>query len=102
MKHPDLIPLYVDLLCNEELSEEMEDVSQYLFQRAVDTNAIRPDVDENTEPMMIRLLSFSAAAAAAANTELHRLAIKLEALLLEEFSDQIGEASSLVDRRLDA
>jgi hypothetical protein len=100
MKHPDLIPLYVDLLCNEELSEEMEDVSQYLFQRAVDTNAIRPDVDENTEPMMIRLLDLSAAAAA--NTELHCLANKLEALLLEEFSDQIGEASSLVDRRLDA
>ena len=99
MKYPDLIPLYANLLCNETISEELEDVSQYLFQSAVDTRVILT-LDDDTERMMKRLLEFGAAATA--DTKLHCLSNKLEALLLEEFSDQISEASSLVDRRLDA
>ena len=98
MKYPGLIPLYVDLLCNETISEELEDVSQYLFQSAVDTRVILT-LDDDTERMMKRLLEFGAAATA--DTKLHCLSNKLEALLLEEFSDQIGEASSSADRRLD-
>ena len=99
MKYPGLIPLYVDLLCNETISEELEDVSQYLFQSAVDTRVILT-LDDDTERMMKRLLEFGAVATA--DTKLHCLSNKLEALLLEEFSDQIGEASSSADRRLDA
>src|SRR4051812_2530098 len=79
MKYPDLIPLYANLLCNETISEELEDVSQYLFQSAVDTRVILT-LDDDTERMMKRLLEFGAAATA--DTRLHCLSNKLEALPL--------------------
>jgi hypothetical protein len=87
MEHPDLIPIYAHLLCNEELSEEAEDVAQHLFQQAVDGGLLRPDVGHEgpglcSEPMMVRLLQVGAAAA---DGELRRLADRLEALLLQEF-----------------
>jgi hypothetical protein len=87
MKHPDLIPIYAHLLCNEELSEVTEDVAQHVFQRAVDAGLFQPDEGYEgpelcSEPTMMRLLEVSAAAA---DVELRRLADRLEALLLQEF-----------------
>jgi hypothetical protein len=87
MRHPDFIPAYAHLLCNEEPSEVAEDTAQHLFQRAVDAGLLRPDEDYEgsgpcSEPMMMRLLDISAAAD---DVELCRLADRLEALLLEEF-----------------
>ena len=87
MKNPDLIPTYAHLLCNEVLSEVIEDASQHLLQQAVDAGLLQPDAAYEghgacSEPMMMRLLEVSGAAA---NTELRRLASRLEALLLREF-----------------
>jgi len=87
MRYPDLIPKYAHLLCHEELSEVAEDVSQHLFQHAIDTGLLRLDEDDDasrlcSEPTMMRLLEVSAAAA---DVELRRLANRLEALLLQDF-----------------
>jgi hypothetical protein len=87
MKHPDLIQIYAHLLCSEELSEVTEDVSQHLFQQAVDAGLLQPDEDYEDpgpcpEPMMMQLLEVSVAAA---DVELRCLANRLEALLLQEF-----------------
>ena len=87
MNHPDLIPLYAHLLCNEELSEETEDVAQHLFQQAVDAGVLQPDKGHEgpelcSEPTMMRLLEVGAAAT---DVELRRSADRLEALLLQEF-----------------
>jgi len=91
MKHPDLISVYAHLLCNEELSEATEDVSQHLFQRAVDAGLLRPDESYEgpglcSETTMMRLLEVSAAAA---DVELSRLANRLEALLRQEFPTKL-------------
>jgi hypothetical protein len=88
MKHPDLIPIYAHLLCNEELSETVEEVSQYLFQQAAHAGLLQPNEYNNnpmlcSEPMMMQLMKVSAAAA---DVELRRLADRLETLLLQEFS----------------
>ncbi|KAA2212847.1 hypothetical protein [Teichococcus oryzae] len=88
MKHPDLIPTYAHLLCNEKLSEAIEDTSQDLFQQAVHAGLLQPDeyYGESvscSEPMMMRLLEVSTASA---EEELRRLADRLEDLLLQEFS----------------
>jgi hypothetical protein len=76
MKHPDLIPIYTHLLCNEELSETVEKVSQHLFQQAVHAGLLQPKSTMTTlyscsEPMMMRLMKVSAAAA---DVELRSLA----------------------------
>ena len=91
MKHPDLIPIYAHLLCNEELSEVAEDVAQHLFQCAVGASLLQPDEGYEgpalcSEPTMMRLLEVSAAAA---DVELRRLADRLEALLLQEFPTKL-------------
>jgi hypothetical protein len=91
MRYPDLIPIYAHVLCNEELSEATEDVSQHLFQRVVDAGLLQPDESHEghgscSEPPMMRLLE---AGAAAADVELRRLTDKLEALLLREFPMQL-------------
>jgi hypothetical protein len=87
MKSPDLIPIYANLLCNQALSEVTEDAAQHLFQRAVDAGLLQPDEGYEgdglcSEPMMMRLLKLSAAAA---DVELRGLANRLEALLRQEF-----------------
>ena len=87
MKYPDLIPIYAHLLCSEKLSEMTEDVSQHLFQQAVDAGLLQPDEGYEgsgpcSEPTMMRLLEVSAAAA---DVELRRLANRLETRLLQEF-----------------
>ena len=91
MNHPDLIPLYAHLLCNEELSEATEDAAQHLFQRAVDAGLLQPDEGYEgpglcSEPTMMRLLEVTAAAA---DVELRRSADRLEALLLREFPTKL-------------
>jgi hypothetical protein len=91
LKNPGLIPVYAHLLCNEALSEATEDMAQHLCQRAVDAGLLRPDEGYEgdgtcSEPMMIRLLEVSAAAA---DVELRRLANRLEALLLQEFPTKL-------------
>ena len=91
MKHPDLIPIYAHLLCNEELPEEAEDVAQHLFRQAVDAGLLRPGegyegTETCSEPTMMRLLEVGAAAA---DMGLRRLADRLEALLLQEFSTKL-------------
>lgn len=93
MDRPDLIPIYAHLLCNEALSEAIEDTSQHLFQRAVDAGLLQPEEAYEgsqpcSEPMMIRLLEVSAAAA---DAETSRLANRLEALLLKEFPTRVGQ-----------
>jgi hypothetical protein len=87
MRYPDLIPAYAHLLCNEDLSEATEDVAQHLFQRASDAGLLRPDGGRGdrgscSEPMLVRLLEISAAAA---DVKLRRLLNTLETLLLQEF-----------------
>jgi hypothetical protein len=91
MRYPDLIPIYAHLLCNEELSEAIEEVSQYLFHQAVNMGLLKPDeyYEEPilcSEPMMMLLMEVSAAAP---DVELRRLADRLEALLLQEFSTKL-------------
>jgi hypothetical protein len=91
MRYPDLIPIYAHLLCNEDLSEVTEDASQYLFQQALDAGLLRPDKGHQdhgscSEPTMVRLLEVGSAAA---DVELRRLADRLEALLLQEFSTKL-------------
>jgi hypothetical protein len=91
MKHPDLIPIYTHLLCNEELSETVEEVSQYLFQQAVHAGLLQPDKYNNnpilcSEPIMMQLMKVSPAAA---DMELRSLAERLETLLLQEFSTKL-------------
>jgi len=85
MEHPDLIPIYAHLLCNEELSETAEDAAQHLFQRSLDAGLLQPDEGYEgpglcSEPTMMRLLEVTAAAA---DVELRRLADRLEGLLRE-------------------
>jgi hypothetical protein len=96
MKHPTLIPIYAHLLCNEDLSEEAEDVAQHLFQRTVDAGLLRHDEGDEgsepcsepcSEPTMMRLLK---ASATTADVELRRLADRLEALLLQEFPARLS------------
>jgi hypothetical protein len=88
MKSPDLIPIYAHLLCNQALSEVTEDAAQHLFQRAIDAGLLQPDEGDGlcSEPMMMRLLKLSAAAA---DVELRGLANRLEALLLQEFPTKL-------------
>jgi hypothetical protein len=91
MEHPDLIPVYAHLLCNEELSEVTEDAAQHLFQGAVDAGLLRPDEGYEgpglcSEPMMMRLLEVGAAAA---DVELRHLADRVEALLQQELPTRL-------------
>jgi len=91
MQHPDLILIYAHLLCNEELSEVTEDVAQHLFQTTLRAGLLQPDEGHEgpelcSEPTMMRLLEISAAAD---DTELYRLANRLEILLLKEFPTRV-------------
>ena len=84
MKHPDLIPTYARLLSQEALSEVIEDASQHLVQRAVDTGVLQPveAPEPCPEPMIMGLLEI---AAEAADPELRFLVERLEGLLLDGF-----------------
>ena len=92
MKYPDLIPVYAHLVCNEALSEETEDAAQHLFQRAVNAGLVRSDEGHEgaglcfDTTIMVRLMEVSADAA---DKEVRRLAIRLEALLRQEFSTKL-------------
>ena len=92
MKYPDLIPIYAHLVCNEALSEETEDATQHLFQRALDAGLVRSDEGHEGSglcfdtTMMVRLMEISAVVA---DKELRRLGNRLEALLRQDFSTKL-------------